>query len=198
MESRIQVRFATTNRGKLREISTLLAEFNVEVKGVEAEKLEIQGDEIARIAEFAASNLAERLGYPIAVEDSGLHVSALNGFPGPYSSYVYRSIGLNGVLKLLEGVEDRRAYFESVVAYAEPQGRVTSFRGVTWGRISKSARGTGGFGFDPIFIPDDGDGRTFAEVSLQEKNRLSHRGKAVRSFGGWITSRKEMRAEMER
>jgi len=185
----MEVKFATTNRGKLREIGILLAEFNLELRIVEAEKLEIQNDEISKIAEFAASDLAERLGCPIAVEDSGLHVSALNGFPGPYSSYVYRSIGLSGVLKLLEGVGDRRAHFESVVAYAEPRGEVRSFKGIAWGRISRSARGTGGFGFDPIFIPEDGDGRTFAEITPEEKNRLSHRGKAVRSFGEWISSR---------
>jgi XTP/dITP diphosphohydrolase len=183
-----RVRFATTNKGKLREISLLLSEYRLEVEAVEAEKLEIQDDEIIRIAEYAASDLAGRLGYPVAVEDSGLHIEALNGFPGPYSSYIYRSIGLKGVLKLLEGVEDRRGFFESVVAYAEPDGRVRSFRGIAWGWISQAARGTGGFGFDPIFIPEEGDGRTFAEMTLEEKNRLSHRGRAMRSFGEWITS----------
>ncbi|MGC8850462.1 MAG: XTP/dITP diphosphatase [Candidatus Bathyarchaeia archaeon] len=183
------MRFATTNKGKLREISIILGEYNVEVEAVEAEKIEIQDDDISRIAEYAALNLAERLGYPVAVEDSGLHISALNGFPGPYSSYVYRRIGLKGVLKLLEGVEDRRGFFESVVAYAEPDGMVRSFKGMVWGRISLEARGTGGFGFDPIFIPEDGDGRTFAEMTLEEKNRLSHRGRALRNFGEWIASK---------
>ena len=184
-----RIRFATTNKGKLREISIILGEYNVEVEAVEAEKIEIQDDDISRIAEYAALNLAERLGYPVAVEDSGLHISALNGFPGPYSSYVYRRIGLKGVLKLLEGVEDRRGFFESVVAYAEPDGMVRSFKGMVWGRISLEARGTGGFGFDPIFIPEDGDGRTFAEMTLEEKNRLSHRGRALRNFGEWIASK---------
>ncbi|MBS7645554.1 XTP/dITP diphosphatase [Candidatus Bathyarchaeota archaeon] len=183
-----RIRFATTNKGKLREISILLGEYNLEVEAVEAEKVEIQSDDISRIAEYAALDLAGRLGYPVAVEDSGLHIPALNGFPGPYSSYIYRSIGLRGVLKLLEGVEDRRGFFESVVAYAEPKGMVKCFRGVVWGRISLDARGTGGFGFDPIFIPEEGDGRTFAEMTLEEKNRISHRGRALRSFGEWITS----------
>lgn len=182
------IRFATTNKGKLREISLILSDYNLTVEAVKAEKVEIQDDEISRIAEYAALNLAERLGYPVAVEDSGLHIPALNGFPGPYSSYIYRSIGLRGVLKLLEGVEDRRGFFESVVAYAEPKGMVKCFRGVVWGRISLDARGTGGFGFDPIFIPEEGDGRTFAEMTLEEKNRISHRGRALRSFGEWITS----------
>ncbi|MEM2122289.1 MAG: XTP/dITP diphosphatase [Candidatus Bathyarchaeia archaeon] len=182
------IRFATTNKGKLREISLILSDYNLTVEAVKAEKVEIQDDEISRIAEYAALNLAERLGYPVAVEDSGLHIPALKGFPGPYSSYIYRSIGLRGVLKLLEDVEDRRGFFESAVAYAQPDGMVKSFRGVVWGSISHSERGSGGFGYDPIFIPEEGDGRTFAEMTLEEKNRLSHRGRALKRFGEWITS----------
>ncbi len=185
---KLKVKFATSNRAKLKEIQTLLAEFDIDVEPREMKKIEIQSDDIAEIAEYAALDLARKLRRAITVEDSGLHVSTLKDFPGPYSSYIQKVIGLNGILKLLKNVDDRTACFESVVAYARPQGYVKCFKGVVWGDISYEPRGEEGFGFDPIFIPNEGDGRTFAEMSLIEKNRYSHRSRAVRRFGRWIST----------
>ncbi|TDA32431.1 MAG: non-canonical purine NTP pyrophosphatase, partial [Hadesarchaea archaeon] len=103
----------------------------------------------------------------------------------------FLTIGNRGVLKLLEGVGDRRAVFRSAVGYCGRDGRPLVFEGRVEGRISLEERGTGGFGFDPIFIPDEGDGRTFAEMSVEEKNALSHRGRAIEGFFRWYLLHRE-------
>ena len=148
--------------------------------------LEIQSDSLEEVAKFRAVHAAENWGVPVISEDAGLFVDALNGFPGPYSSYAYKTIGCEGLLKLLEGVENRSARFRSAVAYCPgPNEEPLCFVGETLGKISKETRGSHGFGFDPIFIPEEGDGRTFAEMTRGEKNRYSHRAKAMRKFVKW-------------
>jgi XTP/dITP diphosphohydrolase len=184
----IQVKFASSNKGKLREIQALLTEFNIKVEALNENKLEIQANEIADIAEYSAFHLNKRLNIAVAVEDSGLHISALQNFPGPYSSYVYKTLRLEGILKLLEDITDRTAYFQSTICYVNKEGYLKTFSGVTWGLISYEPKGEGGFGFDPIFIPNNVNDKTFAEMSFEEKNLCSHRGKAVRKFGMWLTS----------
>lgn len=148
--------------------------------------LEIQSENLEDIAKFRASYAAENWGVPVISEDAGLFVDALNGFPGPYSSYAYKTIGCRGILRLLEGVENRRARFRSAVAYCPgPNKQPLCFVGETLGRISTEERGSHGFGFDPIFIPEEGDGRTFAEMTRKEKNRYSHRARAMTKFVKW-------------
>ncbi|RLF24381.1 MAG: non-canonical purine NTP pyrophosphatase, RdgB/HAM1 family [Thermoprotei archaeon] len=186
---RIIVNLVTGNPHKVKEASISLREFNIEVRMLKVRKVEIQSDNLANIASFAALEAAKEVGMPVVVEDAGLFIEALNGFPGPYSSYVYKTIGVQGILKLLDGINQRNAYFLSVVAYATPQGRCFTFEGRVYGVISKEPRGSGGFGFDPIFIPNEGDGRTFAEMTTEEKCALSHRGKAFRKFGAWLVRR---------
>lgn len=182
--------FVTTNRGKYEEASKLLRSFGIEVEWVNQECVEIQSDSLEEIAKQSAQEAAQKLGRPVFVEDAGLFVEALRGFPGPYSSYVYKTIGVLGVLKLMEGVENREAYFESVVAFCDPvRGELEAFSGRVYGRISLEPRGSYGFGYDPIFIPLEGDGRTFAEMSTEEKNALSHRARALRAFANWLRNR---------
>lgn len=111
----------------------------------------------------------------------------LGGFPGPYASYVYRTIGLAGLLSLLPGSGDRSAEFVSAVAYATRRGRPRLFVGRLKGKIAEEPRGSGGFGFDPVFVPD-GASRTLAELSLREKCAISHRAIALRALGGWLVS----------
>jgi len=120
----------------------------------------------------------------VFVEDAGLFIDALNGFPGPYSSYVYRTIGVEGVLKLVEG-KSRGAAFVSVIALYHPGKGVRVFKGMCRGVIAQHPRGFSGFGFDPIFIPE-GVGKTFAEMREDEKNKLSHRGEAARKLIEWL------------
>ncbi len=180
--------FVTGNRHKLEEANAILAPFNISLEMADCRKLEIQSASIAAIAGTAARSAAKRLCAPAVVEDSGLFVRALGGFPGPYSSYAYRTLGCEGILRLLSGVEDRRAAFRCAVAYCLPGSRPRIFTGTSLGSISPSMRGSGGFGFDPIFVPDGGGERTFAEMDGPEKSRLSHRGNAFRAFGRWYSS----------
>lgn len=152
---------------------------------IKVKTMEIQDDDIERIAMVSALSIVREVNLPIIVEDAGLFIEALNGFPGPYSSYVYRTIGVNGILKLMSNVENRRAYFKSAVAFCDPGGELKCFQGVVYGKIAREARGSGGFGFDPIFKPDEEPTRTFSEMSIEEKNKFSHRAKALRKFAEW-------------
>jgi len=183
-----EVAFVTRNKHKFEEASYVLSHFGVRVVQVDLERVEIQSDDLSEIALTGAKQASLRLGRAVVVEDAGLFVDALNGFPGPYSSYVFRTIGIRGILKLMSGVGDRRARFESAVAYCDPSGECRVFRGVALGVIALEPRGSGGFGFDPIFIPDEGGGLTYAEMSFERKCEISHRAKAFKAFGEWFTS----------
>ncbi len=187
---------ATSNRHKVEEIALALAQYGIEVVAVKAEKLEIQSRSLEEIALTAAKNLSE-MDAPVAVEDAGLFIRALRGFPGPYSHYAYDTIGIPGVLKLLEGVEDRRAVFVSVIAVKTPDGRVEAFRGEVEGIITREPRGTRGFGFDPIFQPL-GASKTFAEMTIEEKNAYSHRAKAARALAEWLVKNFQAATGVER
>jgi len=175
----------TQNEGKFREFLELGKTHGVVLKQLPSPKVEVQLRSLEDIATYAASVALVEWRVPLFVEDAGLFIEALKGFPGPYSSYVYKTLGVDGILKLMEGVRDRRAYFKSVIALAIPGEGVRIFTGVVKGGIALEARGTGGFGFDPIFIAEGMD-RTFAELSISEKNRLSHRGKAFASMVKWL------------
>ncbi|RLE65377.1 MAG: non-canonical purine NTP pyrophosphatase, RdgB/HAM1 family [Thermoprotei archaeon] len=181
----MKVFFVTKNRGKLKEAEVILSSYGIEVKMLAVEKEEIQSYNLEEIALHALRRI-DFQDAPFFVEDAGLFIEALNGFPGPYSSYVYKTIGCRGILKLLEGIDNRKAYFLSVVALKIPStGKVEVFKGKIDGFIADKMQGEKGFGFDPIFMPD-GYKRTFAEMSVEEKNRYSHRGKALRKMGEWI------------
>ncbi len=182
--------FITGNKGKYLEVSELAKEYNIKIEMLKTEKIEIQSDDIKEIALFSARWVSTKLNtkIPIIVEDAGLFIESLNGFPGPYSSYVYRTIGINGILKLLEGVENRHAFFRAVVVFEHPVLGEHIFEGVVHGEISRVPRGSKGFGFDPIFIPF-GEKRTFAELSPHEKNKFSHRARAFRKLFEWINLR---------
>ena len=184
----IELLFATSNINKVREAEIVLREFGITLKPVNVKKIEIQHDSLEEIAKFSAKYAYREIGKPVVVEDSGLFINALNGFPGPYSSYVYKTIGLKGILKLLEEykeLEQRKAVFVAVVALALSEESIYTFKGFVEGYISFEIRGSKGFGFDPIFIPM-GSTKTFAEMDTNEKCLYSHRGKAFRELGLWI------------
>jgi len=122
----------------------------------------------------------------VFIEDSGLFVEDLNGFPGVYSSYVFKTIGWGGILKLLEGSENRKAYFESVVGL-KMGGEIKVFEGRVEGSIAMEARGDGGFGYDPVFIPR-GSEETFAE-NPGLKNEVSHRRKALEKLDSYLSTK---------
>lgn len=182
--------FATKNEGKFREAKLIFESLDLKLTMLDVNKVEIQSDSLEDIASYAARELAEQLNLKVIVEDAGLFIKSLNGFPGPYSAYTFKTIGLNGILKLMGGVSDRYAYFLSIVAFAESEKSVKIFQGKVEGLITYEPRGFEGFGFDPIFQPLNGNGKTFAEMTSEEKNKFSHRAKAFRKLALWIRENK--------
>ena len=179
----MRLAFVTSNPGKVEEARKYFEPLGVEVYQLRVEYPEIQADTLEEVAEYGVKWLAERIGEPFFLDDSGLFVEALRGFPGVYSAYVYKTLGYRGILKLLEGETNRRAYFKSVIAYWD--GELHIFTGRVDGEITTEPRGRGGFGFDPVFKPD-GFAKTFAEMTTEEKNEISHRGRALRAFAEWL------------
>ena len=180
--------FVTSNIHKFQEARRVLSEYKIATAKLKVGAVEIQDDNLENIAKFSALDAVKNCGLPIFVEDAGLFVEALNGFPGPYSAYVYRTVGTKGILKLMKHIENRDAYFQSVIAFSSPEEPPTCFSGKVEGKISLQERGTSGFGYDPIFEPSKGDGRTFAEMTTTEKNEYSHRAEALRKFAEWYSS----------
>ncbi|MDH7507127.1 MAG: XTP/dITP diphosphatase [Candidatus Thermoplasmatota archaeon] len=183
--------FITSNKGKALEAKEKFSSININVVQKNLGYHEIQADFLEDVAFYGAEDVKKRFKKPFFLEDAGLFVDALNGFPGVYSAYVYYTIGCNGILKLLEGLDDekRKACFKSVIAYGQPSKKPLIFTGKCYGRISKKTQGTRGFGFDPIFIPD-GEKKTFAEMETNEKNRFSHRGKSLEKLINFFINHK--------
>ncbi len=182
----MELYFATGNPHKLAEANLILKKFGVTLKPAPSPKIEIQSDSLEEIAQYAARAAYSSLRCPLVVEDSGLFIESLNGFPGPYSSYVYKTIGCGGILRLMEGRCNREASFKCVVFYAGGEV-MCSFVGIAKGSIAEEPRGSGGFGFDPIFMSEDLNGKTFSETDPSEKSAVSHRGRAFRALGEWLS-----------
>ena len=179
--------FATGNFHKFDEARRILAEYNIAVGMLRVKNVEIQSNSLKEIAEASVKDAFNRCHLPVIVEDAGLFVDALKGFPGPYAAYVYKTISNPGVLKLLANVDDRKATFQSAIAYYDGQSEPVCFEGEAVGRIADDEIwGTlkTGFGFDPIFLPE-GSKKTFAEMAIEEKNGWSHRANAIRKFAKW-------------
>jgi len=178
----------TTNFNKFNEIRPVLAEYKVATAFLRIKTTEIQNDDIENVARDKSIEAAKKYNLPIMVEDAGIFIEELNGFPGPYSSYVYRTLGTKGILKLMKDIDKRNAYFRSVVAFCDLEiNLLKCFHGKVEGRISREERGHFGFGFDPIFEPLKSN-NTFAEMTMKEKNKRSHRTEALRKFAIWYVS----------
>jgi len=180
--------FATSNRGKLEEARAILRPFGISVEQFDGKGVEIQADTNLEVAEFAARGASATAGRPLLVEDAGLYVDALSGFPGPYSAYVFKTIGADGLVKLLANYHSRNARFVSSLAYCEPSGEPATFEGTVKGTIASRARGKKGFGFDPVFVPRGGT-KTFGELTVEEKCRVSHRAASMKKFAVWYLSK---------
>lgn len=154
--------------------------------GYELERLktrypEIQADTLEETIIPGLEWLMDKYNRPLMIDDSGLFVDALGGFPGVYSAYVFRTIGCDGILRLMDRVKDRSARFECCIGFMLPGKASSIVKGVSLGRIAKKKAGTGGFGYDPVFVPE-GYSKTFAQLEIAEKNRISHRGRAIEAF----------------
>jgi XTP/dITP diphosphohydrolase len=182
----IKILLITSNIHKAKEIRDILHNLRPDAFSIEiepgAKKLEIRSESLEEIAYTSLKSIIESLDtskwHSIWVEDSGLFMEALEGFPGPYSSYVLKKIGLKGILKLLEGISNKRACYRAALAYT--LGRSIGVeRGELCGSIAHSPDGSEGFGYDPIFMPE-GYGGTLARLGYTVKNMISHRARAVR------------------
>ena len=190
--------FATTNAGKTKEIKEILADFDVEV--VSMKEMNITADIEENGATFEENSLikaravSKLTGLPALADDSGLEVDYLNGEPGIYSArylgrdtdYDYKN---NYIIKKLKDAKDeeRSARFVCVISLVLPDGREFVKKGVMEGRIGYEIKGENGFGYDPIFfLPEYG--KTSAEISAEEKNKISHRGKALSAMKELIAS----------
>jgi XTP/dITP diphosphohydrolase len=204
--------YVTTNPGKVREATEYLGS---DVAQLDFDYTEIQSPDLGPIAARGAREAYRHAEAPVLVDDAGLFIDALEGFPGPYSSYVEETVGIERVHELAAAEDDRRAAFRCVLAYCDGEGfgaspdpvdrddrtvaaatdpdgewestglPVKLFEGVVRGRIVEP-RGTGGFGYDPIF---EHNGKTLAEMRTEEKNGISHRGRALAKFAEWYPER---------
>jgi XTP/dITP diphosphohydrolase len=202
--SRRPLLVATRNAGKLRELRALFATLGLEPIDLQAAGLEESPDEDALEAydTFEANALAKARhfhvlsGLPTVADDSGLAVDALEGAPGVHSKRYANAAGASAdvdrannakLQQALSGISDRRARFVCAAAYVDDDGELVT-RGEAPGRILTEARGEGGFGYDPYFLSDE-LGLTFAEASIPEKERVSHRGRAFRALVGALQER---------
>ena len=178
---------ATRNKGKISELRKLLSCYPVDIKSLDdfgpiPEVIE-DGEDFEENAYKKAHFTAKVLGFPAIADDSGLVVDALGGKPGVFSA---RYAGENAgdrennikLIKAMEGKENRDAYFQTIIAIAVPRGPALIYEGRCDGRITLNPEGSNGFGYDPVFYYPPLK-KTFAQMSLEEKNSVSHRGKAV-------------------
>lgn len=193
--------FATGNAGKMKEIREIMADLDVEIvsmkeAGVDVEIVE-NGSSFEENAVIKARTIMEHTGELVLADDSGLEIDYLNGEPGIYSArYMGEDtsyhIKNNNLISRLEGVEDekRTARFVCVIAAAFPDGEILTVRDTVEGRIGYEEKGENGFGYDPIFyLPEYG--KSSAQLSPEEKNKISHRGKALRKMKEELLKRKE-------
>lgn len=172
-----EIYFLTNNKHKFLEVKTIADKYGFKIIQYNGEKIEIQSEDLLEIAKTAAFYAYLKLRKPVLVEDAGLFIEALKGFPGPYSSYIFKTIGCTGILELMKNIRNRKAVFRSAsVLIYEPY--ILSSQAEIYGIIAYEVRGDKGFGFDPIFIPE-GSNKTFGEMSIEEKNKYSHRARSI-------------------
>ena len=199
-QSRLTLVLATANPDKASEIAAILSSAAVDLvpRPPDVEDVEETGDTLLENARLKARALATATGRPAIADDTGLEVDALGGAPGVYSAryagedatYADNVVLLLAEVGRLAGAgSSRRARFRTVALVAFPDGSELSAEGVVEGRIAEQARGTAGFGYDPVFIPEGVSERTFAEMSAEEKHACSHRGRAFRQLAERLEAR---------
>ena len=185
-----EIYFVSNNLNKYSEIKSMLDDkiIDLDLKFCKQDIIEIQDEKIENIAMEKAKSAYNIVKKPILIEDDGLFINSLNGFPGQYSKFISKSIGNKGIIRLLKSSSDRSAFFKSIFVYND--GIIAKlFYGKINGKISSTIT-TGGWGYDPIFIPlkrNNKNGITFAKLSqTNKKNELSHRKIAFYKFIKWF------------
>lgn len=149
-----KITYVTGNKAKIESARQILEPLGYTVNNIKMETPEIQADDVTEVAKYSAKWACEKLNKPVLKNDSGLFVKSLKGFPGVYTHYVDDTIGEDGLLKLMNGIKDREAYFKEAIAYCEPGGNPIVFEGVTKGKIDTKKSGTYGWSWDFLFIPE--------------------------------------------
>ncbi len=170
------INFITHNPNKFNEVNAIMENNKIKINWIKMEYEEIQADNTDYISEDSCKKLENIVDPPYFIDDTGLYIDELNGFPGPYASYVQETLGNKNIIKLASG---SRAYFKTVISFYYE--KVYQFTGILNGKISGEEKGENKFGYDPIFIPENYN-KTLAEVTLEEKNRISHRSRAINNF----------------
>ena len=187
MQQSSELFFASSNENKFQEAERILSNLGVQINFYKTILEEIQSNDLNDIAEKKAINAYDLIQKPVIIEDDGLFINSLNGFPGPYSSYAYDTIGNKAIMSLLENSQIRDANFVSIIAYCDNDYGVKLFESSIPGKIS-SVIEKGGWGYDPIFIPN-GESKTYANVS--DKDKFSHRSAALTKFSNWFLDRQK-------
>ena len=187
MQQLSELFFASSNEHKFQEAERILANLGMQINLFKTTLEEIQSNNLNDIAEKKAIYAYDLIQKPVIIEDDGLFINTLDGFPGPYSSYVYDTIGNKGIMNLLENSQVRDAKFVSIIAYCDSDCVVKLFESSIPGKISSIIE-KGGWGYDPIFIPD-GESKTYANVS--DKDKFSHRSAALTKFSNWFLDKQK-------
>ena len=175
--------FVTSNENKFREVKAYLEKVGVDLQRSPLEIVEKQYPTEREVSLSKALAAAKILNKPVLVEDTGVYFSAFKSFPGPYAKQVFENIGIEGIMKLLEGKE-REAVIRTSFAYCEPGEMPILFTGEVTGRIAEKPSEVISFAYDTIFVPED-ESRTFSEMSIEEKEKFSHRIRALQEFLNW-------------
>ena len=175
----MKIHLITSNKGKVEELSAMLKPLGHETEQTDLQCPELQANNLEEVILHGLDWLKEAVaGENVLIDDAGIFIEALKGFPGVYSRYTYDTIGLEGILQLMKGVKNRRTTFKCVLGFLQNNGKQYILTGETHGILTKKKKGEQGFGYDPIFIPE-GEEKTFAELDMNRKNKISHRGKAL-------------------
>ena len=167
----------TGNRGKIAEARLALG---LEVEAVEVDLPEVQSLDLLEVLQHKADVAWEIVRSPLVVEEAGLSLLSLNGFPGPLVKWMLMAVGAEGIARVGHALGDPRAVACCALLYRDEE-RTLLGEGITTGTLILPGRGGHGFGWDPVFLPD-GETRTFAELTGKEKDAVSHRGKAWREL----------------
>ena len=182
--------FITSNPHKYEEFSHAISQTEITAIHHKMKYAEVQADTIDLVAMASATQIASYLSKAFVIEDSGITIDALMGFPGPYSSFVFQTIGNQGIIDLMRDKENRSASFRSVFVLFDGDA-FHKFTGETRGVLDADKRGDMGFGYDPIFVPYDENGilldKTYAQLPIELKNKLSHRGKSLEKLISYLS-----------
>lgn len=169
--------FVTSNKGKVKESQEILG-FPIKIADIELD--EIQSMSLKEIVEKKAHEAYSQIKKPLIVDDAGLFIEAWNGFPGPFIKYMWNAGGSDLILRLMDKEENRKVVVSAAIGFHDGK-KVHTFVGEINAELARHSRGTDGWGFDPIVVPD-GLNKTFSEMGEEEKNNISHRKAVLKKF----------------